>query len=308
MFRRLILIAVVSLLIAVCAKAGEAQRGKTEVLQADGGELGKAFVELKQALKTADKARAAKLLDPSVWHLDNKKPEWFAQLNERLTQYSAVGGRRQGDRATLFVVNEVPYYALMNATYAAGGWRFDTPSPPGSSFSSPPRNCKAFPTRFPCAALSAPEALISGVVQSHRVDPETKKPFPPFVLFDGLAVRMLDGQTKALKATWIVLSGTGLNPQMVSLSEEPDDVTRWLSYPVLTLYVAPDGKSAKAYYYDGYSPKEFDVIGGLHIDTKTPNRIRGQLKTDMKDAAKFDITFDIGTASDCLDEQYHCGD
>jgi len=82
-------------------QSGEAQGGKTEVLPADGGDLGKAFLVLQNALKTADKAVAAKLLDPNSWHLDNKEPGWFEPFSERLSQYRAVGGKRQGDRATL---------------------------------------------------------------------------------------------------------------------------------------------------------------------------------------------------------------
>jgi len=156
-------------------------------------------------------------------------------------------------------VNNNSYYAMMNAAYVAGGWRFDSPLPTGSSFSYPARDCKSLPARFPCGAKSAPEAQVSGIVQPHGVDPLTKAPFRQEALIDGLAVRMLDAETRSLKSTWLVLAGTGINPQMVALSSDPEHVKRWLNYPALTLDIAPDGKSAKGSYYDGFSPKEFDV-------------------------------------------------
>ena len=93
---------------------------------------------------------------------------------------------------------------------------------------------------------------------------------------------------------------------MIALSEEPDQVKGWLYY--LTLDVAPDGKSAKIEYFDGYSRKNFDVTSGLSIDTSVSNRIHGHLKTDARDVANFDITFDISTASDCFVDKYQCGD
>lgn len=78
-----------TLLVAFCSNCGAAQGNKTEVLPADGGELGKAFVELTDAFKTADKVRAAKYLDPTAWHLDDKQPSWFAQLSEQLANCSS---------------------------------------------------------------------------------------------------------------------------------------------------------------------------------------------------------------------------
>ena len=217
-----LILALLTLLVAVCPSTGAAQEGKTEVLPANGGDLGKAFVALTDAFKAADKVRATELLDPTAWHLDNKEPNWFAQISEQLAEYSPVGGRRQGVRATLFVATKQPYYAMMNATFVAGGWRFDSPVPGGSSLNPSGRNCKSSPTRFPCAAASAPDAQVSGTVQSHMIDPNTGAPARPVVLFDGLAVRMVDQETRALKSTWVVLSGTGINPKMVALSEEPD--------------------------------------------------------------------------------------
>lgn len=295
-------------LIAACCSAGPVPDGTTEVLPADGGELGRAFADLTASFKAADKVRAAKLLDPTAWHLENKQASWFAQIGGQLAEYKPVGGRRQGDRATLFVVTPQPYYAMMNASHVATGWQFDSPIPFGSSLNPSGRDCKSSPTRFPCGAASAPDARVSGTVQSHLIDPETKSPLRPVVLIDGLAVRRVDEETKVLKSTWIVLSATGINPRMVALSADPDEVKGWLGHPVLTLDVAPDGKSATVEYSDGYSPKSFVVSDGLSIDTSVPHRIRGRLKTDAKAVASFDITFDISTGCDCLADKYQCGD
>ncbi|OQX06200.1 MAG: hypothetical protein BWK76_26520 [Desulfobulbaceae bacterium A2] len=301
-------LAFVALLFVACPRAGAAPGGTTEALPADGGELGKAMIELKQAFQAADKARAAKLLDPGAWHLDSKESGWFARISEQLAKFSPVGGRRQGDRATLFVADQQPYYAMLNATRSSGAWVFDSPIPVGSRLDPSGRDCSVLPTRFPCAATSAPDAQVAGTLQSYRVDPETKARFRPAAVLDGLAVRMVDPQTQELKSTLIVLSGTGINPAMVGLSSEPDQVSGWLKSPVLVLEVAPDGKRAAVKYADGISPQSFEVTSGLRIDTQTPNRVRGELKTDQQGVAQFDIIFDIGTLSDCLAGVYQCGD
>ena len=291
------------------ANSGMAAGGdKTDVLPANGGELGTAFNELRAAFKAADKTSAARLLDQTAWHPENKDRGWFSQFSEQLAEYSVAGGHRQGDHATLFVVTRQPYYAMMNATRVAGKWQFESPVPRGTGFGPTSRDCRLSPTRFPCGASSAPDALVSGIVQSHRIDPETKEPFHPVTLFDGIAVRMLDAETGKLKSLRIILSGTGINPQMVALSWEPDQVRDWLGYPVLTLDVSPDGKSAKCQYHDGISPEEFGLAEGLNIKTKALKRVRGRLKTDVKDVAKFDVMFDIGIASACVSDKYQCGD
>ena len=194
---------------------------------------------------------------------------------------------------------------MMNATHTASGWQFDSPIATGGSFGETPSDCAASPTRFPCGAASAPDAQISGRVQSHRSDPLSGGASTQ-VLFDGLAVRMLDGETKKAKFTRLLLSGTGINPQMVALSGDVGNVKGWLNYPMLVLDVAPDGKSAKAEYFDGGSHEDFSVTDGLSIDANTPNRIRGHLKTDAKGLAQFDIAFDLGTVSDCVDSAYNC--
>jgi hypothetical protein len=300
-----ILLAIV-LLMSVPSSRGLAQSPKTEALPADGGDLGKTFAELSAAFKAADKVRAAKLLDPMRWHLDTKQASWFAQLSEQLSAFQPSGGRRQGDRATLFVTSKDGYYGMLNATYS-GLWRFDSPTPAGSSLSGPVRDCKASPSRFPCGTAGAPDAQVSGTVQSHMIDPDTKAAMPPVALIDGLAVRMVDGSTKALQSTWVVLSGTGINPQMVARADDPDQVAGWLNYPVLKLSIAASGNSAKAEFYDGYSRQEFDLTSGLTVDRQSPNRIRGTLKTDVKGIAAFNVTFDLGAASNCAADKYQCG-
>jgi hypothetical protein len=284
---------------------GRAQGAKTEALAADGGDLGKAFADLASAFKAADKTRAAKVLDTAHWDLNSKQPSWFAQLNGQLSDFQPSGGRRQGNRATLFVTSKSGYYGMLNATFA-GGWRFDSPTPTGSSLSGSARDCKASPAQFPCGTASAPDAQVSGTVQSHMTDPDTKKPMPPVAILDGLAVRMVDDK-KALQSTWVVLSGTGINPQMVARAEDPDQIAGWLGYPVLKLSIAASGRSAKAEFYNGYSRQEFELSTGLTVDRQAPNRIRGTLKSDVKDVAAFDLTFDIGTASGCVDGKYQCG-
>lgn len=304
-------LALVALIGTACSGSGATSAAKTEVLPADGGDLGKAFADLTSALAAGDKARAGKLLDPNSWHMDNKQPDFLVEISKQLSDYRPTGGKRQGDRATLFVVTPQPYYAMLDATHTGGGWQFDSPLPTGTSFSDPPRDCAALPSRFPCAASSAPDAQVSGSVLSHRPPDPLSGAAKPVVLMDGIAVRMLDGESKALKSTKLILSAKGINPKMLALSDEPGSVTNWLNYPLLTLNVAADNKSAKAVYFDGYSHKDIDVRDGLSIDAVTPgtpNRIRGHLKTDIKDVAQFDITFDLGTASDCIDGAYQCSE
>jgi hypothetical protein len=294
------------LLMSVASSRNLAQSAKTEALAADGGDLGKAFADLSAAFKAADKARAAKLLDPTRWHLDTKQASWFAQLSEQLSAFQPSGGRRQGDRATLFVTSKDGYYGMLNATYA-GAWRFDSPTPAGSSLSGPVRDCKASPGRFPCGTASAPDAQVVGTVQSHMFDPDTMAAVPPVAFIDGLAVRMIDDGTKAAQSTWVVMSGTGINPQMVARADDPDQVAGWLNYPTLKLLIAASGNAAKAEFYNGYSRQEFDLTSGLTVDRQTPNRIRGTLKADVKDIAVFNLTFDIGVASNCVVDKYQCG-
>jgi hypothetical protein len=299
-------VAMLALLCAACG-SGAAPAAKTEALAADGGDLGNAFVDMVDAFKAADKARVGKLLDPQKWHMDGKEASWFALFAKQIQDNHPVGGRRQGDRATLFVVNAQPYYAMMNATHTASGWQFDSPLATGSSFGETPRDCAASPTRFPCGATSAPDTQVSGTVLSHKSDSLSGGASTPNVLFDGLAVRMLDSETKKPKFTRLLLSGTGINPQMVALSGDVGNVKGWLNYPLLMLDVAVDGKSAKLEYFNGASHQNLDVTEGLSIDPNTPNRIRGHLQTDAKDLARFDVAFDLGTASDCVESAYNCG-
>jgi hypothetical protein len=94
---------------------------------------------------------------------------------------------------------------------------------------------------------------------------------------------------------------------MVARAEDPDQIAGWLNYPVLKLTIAPAGNMAKAEYYNGYSHQEFDLTSGLTTDRRTPNRIRGKLKSDVKGVAAFDLVFDLGTASACVADKYQCG-
>jgi hypothetical protein len=291
--------------LVLVSSLGRTQGMRTDALAADGGDLGKAFADLTAAFKAADKARAAKLLDAAHWNVEAKQGSWFAQLSEQLSTFQVTGGRRQGARATLFVVSKDGYYGMLNATFA-GTWRFDSPTPTGSSVSGPNRDCKASPTRFPCGLASAPDAQVSGTAQSHMIDPDTKKPAPPVALIDGLAVRMVN-DANAVQTTWVVLSGTGINPQMTARAEDPDQIAGWLGYPVLKLAIAPGGKTAKAEFYNGYARQEFDVTRGLAVDPATPSRIRGSLKTDVKDIAAFNVTFDLGAAATCAAGKSQCG-
>ena len=94
---------------------------------------------------------------------------------------------------------------------------------------------------------------------------------------------------------------------MLALSGDVDNVKGWLNYPLLMLDVMPDGKTAKLEWFNGMSHQNLDVSEGLMIDPNTPNRIRGHFKTDAKDIAQFDVAFDLGTASDCVENAYQCG-
>lgn len=297
-------IALIAAIASACAGAG-GPPPKTELLPADGGELGKAFADLQSALTAVDKVRVGKLLDPDAWHVDNKEPSWFTQLVDVVKDYKPTGGKRQGDRATLFVVHD-NYYAMMNATHAANGWQFDSPLPTGSS-TNEKRDCATAPQRFPCGATSAPDSQVSGTASEPKISLlSNEKKILQVSLIDGFAVRMLKHRTKVPVSTRLVLSGTGVNPQLLALSGDPGGVQMWLGAHVLTLDIATDGKSAHGKYDSGMGRREFDVKdskdGGLSLDTSQPNRLRGHVTADVKDAGKLDVTFDVGTASECIDD------
>jgi len=292
-------------IVAGCSQPSPAAR--TEALPADGGDLGKAYNDLAAAFKAADRDRAGKLLDAAQWHLADKQASWFHQFEEQMTA-RVVGGKRQGDRATLFVESgdaASPYYAMLNAKHVGGGWVFDRPFATGSSFSDAPRDCTASAV-FPCKVASAPDAQVSGTIQSHKPDMLTRAAVPPASLLDGIGVRMLDAASKAPKSTVLLLSTTAINPKMLALSADPEQVKGWLGYPLLKLDIAADGKSAKLEFRDGTSPTQAEVSNGLTLDTATPGRVRGTLKTDLKDSAAFDLRFDIAIASECASDAYRC--
>jgi hypothetical protein len=301
-------LALVAITTTACSGSDPSLSAKTEALAADGGDLGKAFAELGKALAAGEKSAAGKLLDPDAWHMDNKQPDFLKEIGKQISDYRVIGGKRKGDYATLFLATPQPYYAMLNAKHLASGWQFDSPLPTGTSFGAKPRDCATVKTRFPCGAVSAPDAQVSGMMLSLRAaDPLAGKP-KPVVLMDGIAVRMLDSESKTLKSTKLVLANKGINQTMLDLSDDPQSVEMWLGYPLLRLDVAADNKSAKGNYFDGFSHKEIEVREGFSIDPGTPNRIRGHLKTDIKDIAQIDVSFDVAAASDCIDGSYHCGE
>lgn len=299
-------------LVLLCAACGKtaAPIEKTTVLPPDGGDLGKAYSEMEDAFKAADKIRLGRLLDPRVWPLDDKQDSWFAQFVERLGGFHPIGGVRQGERATLFVVNDQPFYAMFNATHTPGGWVFDSPVAYGTVLDGQPKNC-AGSARFPCGAASAPDALVAGTVQAKNVATRSAPTASTAdAMIDGIAVRILDHGSKKLKFTRLVLSGTGINPQMVARSSAMSGVEMWLNAPVtvVAMDVAVDGESAKLTSKGPFYLNNVDVTEGLTIEPNTPNRIRGSLQAVIGNAGQFAITFDVGTISECIEGAYNCGD
>lgn len=299
--RRLSLLLVCSSLLATSAGAGPI---RTEPLPANGGDVGKAYTDLAAAMRAGDKERAGRLLDPRQWHLSNKQKSWFEMFAD-MGNMQPAGGRLQGDRATLFLVNKAGNpleFRYMSATRTSSGWQFDSPTTFGSSFSkAEARDCKSSEV-FPCGARTAPDAMVAGTITPRQPDPHGPASCR---VIDGLAVRMVD-EAKHSVGTRVLLSIHGINPEAVALSGDPDEVKGWLGWPVLSLDVAPGGKSAKLEYYDGMSRKTFDVAKGLNVEASAPDRVRGQLKTEI-DKVAFDLSFDLGAASSCQAEAYRCG-
>lgn len=328
-FNKIILLKflILGLLIAICFGCSSKQSeqedavstAKMEVLPPDGGELGKAYLELIEVLKTADKVKVEKLLEPRYVHLLDQAPSLFEDYYDDFSTYKkeVVGGRRQGNRATLFLfglsLSKSKTYSFINATYNKDGWQFDTPTPRGSypftEWDQFTGNCQKNPNLFPCAVMTGPDSQVSGTIHSYETYRNTNTPIRTAVLLDGFAVKLIDPKTKSLKSIQVILSPTGINPEMVARCALPADVIERLGESTLTLDVTPDGKSAKLEYVtdDGDWRKKFDINNSeLNIDTSTPNRIRGHLKLDEKDAAKFNVKFDIGTVSDCIHENGRC--
>jgi hypothetical protein len=92
---------------------------------------------------------------------------------------------------------------------------------------------------------------------------------------------------------------------LLAHESNPIDPLNLVGEHLLTLDIAPDGKSAHGKYQAHISPDAppgFDVKdgSGLSIDQSQPNRLRGHVVADVKDAGKLDVTFDVGIASECI--------
>ena len=270
----------------------------TEELPSDGGEVGKAYAEFASAVDAGDEARIAKYVDSA---LADKGPAYL-QAFGKLVGRKPIGGRRQGDRATLFLQTAVlksgNSYELRNATRTPAGWHFDGPMdvvPFG--IPDPGLDCNG-KTKFPCALSTAPDSIVSGGLVLNKYDTFLFKKAPAVRLLDGFAVRNVDEDSKALTSTTIFLSSTGIMPGMLTREVGDSDSVRYkLTTGLLRLDVAADRKSAHVEFWDHNSRTQGDVTAGLSIDTAGGKRIRGALKADVKDVAKIDVMFDLGTAS-----------
>jgi hypothetical protein len=282
---------------------------KTQVLPEDGGELGQRYLELVEAYKAGDIAHVTSLAaNPASGVPAQESLHDFANT---LMDLHPTGGRRYQDRATLFLGN-AEYYAVIDGVRRADGWHFDPPYQSTSeNTSSRELDCR-IDARFPCGILTAPDALVAGVVQSHVIDQETHAPPLPEKLFDGFAVRMLDEHTGALKFTRVVFSGTGLDPDSLSSVFGFEDVQWRARNPIVVLDVARDARTARITYINKTSSPylhenpSFPIDAGVAIESTEHYRIRGQLKTDIKDLAQFDVAFDVGTASECAADADRC--
>ena len=289
----------------LAASANAAGPVRTEVLPAAGGDLGKAYVELAAAMKAGDKERAGRLLDPRAWHLADKQKSWFGMFAD-MDKSQPAGGRLQGDRGTLFVTSGVGNpleFRFLSATRTSSGWQFDSPTTFGSSFGrSEARDCKTSKV-FPCGVKTAPDSAVSGTIV-----PRSPAPSMPvkYHVIDGLAVPMAAAPGDASTSTRVLLSIHGINPEAVLLSGDPEEVGRWLGWPLISLDIAKDGKTATMEYYDGMSRRSFDVVKGLAVESAAPGRIRGQLKTEI-DKVVFDVSFDLAAVGSCQSNVYRCG-
>jgi hypothetical protein len=215
------------------------------------------------------------------------------------------GGLIQGDRATLFL-DGTSLHSSSSASLVNGTWQFDSLNL--STWKYDPREPGPDCTKarfFPCKATTFPDSKVAGVAVVHRDAPNNLGMPGSSVLLDGYGVRMFDPQTKALKYTLLVLSNIGFEPRKFVESSyvNPEQGSVWLE-------IAPDGKSAKAALLNANHPEDYpraDATQALTLDTTTPNRMRGHLKLDDKTMAQIDVTFDIGTASECLINETDCG-
>ncbi len=271
---------------------------KTEALPSDGGELGKAYAGFARAVDAGDQARISRYVDSAV----AEKGPAFLQAFGKLVPRKPVGGRRQGDRGTLFLQTAAKKgggsYQSWNATLTPAGWHFDGPEDVVAfEIPEPGLDCKG-KTKFPCATSTAPDSIVSGGLVLNRYDTFVFKKAPAYRFLDGFAVRNVDEDSKALKSTTIFLSTTGIMPGMLTREiDDPDSVRYKLTTGLLRLDVAADGRSAHVEFWDHGSRKQGEVGAGLSIDNADGTRIRGALKADVKDMAKVDVVFDVGAAS-----------
>ena len=285
-----------ALAVAIAGCTASAGSGTTEKIADDGGDLGKAWLDLNAAMEKGDAQAASALLDGKRWNLANKKPSWFQQFADG-EPGKPMGGRRNGDRATLFLDNSDAdgsrfEYRHVGATWSGSSWVFDGPMTLGSSFSpSDKRDCAETPDVFPCGVETG---QVSGTIK--LAAPGEDDP-AQYVLLDGFAARKVPTAGGATTTTEVVLSTQGINPAALAMSSDPDHVYGWLGWPVMKLAVAPDGKSAEVEYYGGGPRKKMTVTDGLTIDASAPGRMKGTLKTDVPDVGHVDVAFDLSTAS-----------
>ena len=294
--------------VAIAGCSASAGPGATEAIAADGGDLGQAWLALHAAMKAGDAAKATPLLDGRQWNLANKQPSWFQMFAEG-DPGRPMGGRRNGDRATLFLDESTPGdetgrdYRHVNATRVGSGWVFDNPTTLGSSFSThEARDCVALPTVFPCGVETAPAGKVAGTIVPKPKPDEPER----HVLLDGFAARMVPSEGGEPTATRVVLSTLGINPAALALSSDPDHVYGWLGWPVMKLDIAPDGSSATLEYYGGRGRAKQALTKELVLEPATPGRIKGRLALDHAEAGKIDVSFDLSTASICRADEYPC--
>ena len=161
---------------------------------------------------------------------------------------------------------------------------------------------------FPCGARTFSDAQVSGSATIYRGAPNNNDLPSSGALLDGFGVRMLDAKTRALQYTQIVLSNTAFEPHLFASTMDSARLSEEMG--TVQLNIAADGKSAKLIFVNAtQSDKhpEIDATKELTVDASTSNRMRGQLKMDAKDIAQIDVTFDVGTASECLLHESRCG-
>jgi len=288
-------------LIAGCAQSVASGAVKTEALPADGGDVGKSYAEFASAVAANDKARLAKFAAPDV---ADKGPSYFQMLGD-MSARKPIGGRRQGDHATLFLQiagsGNGNSFELWNAKLAQPNWQFENPFSSRIAISYPARPYHDCSKRaeFPCGVTTAPDSIVSGSVTLTKFDSDLYKTAPVFALFDGFAVRMFEGEGKEPKSTRIYLSSMGILPQTVTDTDlSPGTVRNALTAALLDVDVAANGKLAQAAFWQANQVKKSEIKEGIAIESNDGKRIRGRVKTST-DSMAIDVYFDIATASGC---------